>query len=184
MRNVRKLLGSPPFLPLFLNLRNLRMALTHTQQARVAQLAMCGPLNKPNQHDDLRPYPMCTQARQSNSFRKRRLPYLETIQSGTQLEQQLRVKASSNLPCKHELVAFVMSNEKRTETDAFALRICESTNDELLRHLALHFQPMFRTALFINRIASLSDDTFPTFLQRSLPRQRIRQRLNALEWFR
>src|SRR5258705_11843078 len=98
IRNVRTARVRPlPFLPLFPNLRNLRMALTHTQQSRMAQLAMRGPLNKPNLHDDLRTYPMCTQARQSNSFRKRRLPYFENIQSRTQLLQQLRVKASSNL---------------------------------------------------------------------------------------
>src|SRR5258708_936425 len=134
------------------------MAFSDTQQPRMAQLAMCGPLNKPNLHDDLRTHPVCTQARQSNSFRKRRLPYLEIIQSCTQLQQQLGVEASSNLSREHKLVTFVITNQERTESDAFALRICESPNDELLRHLALHFQPMFRTALFINRIAPLRDD--------------------------
>ena len=53
------------------------------------------------------------------------------------------------LPAKTKSVPIEVSHQQRAETDAAALRIRESANDEFLRRLALHLQPVRRAAVLV-----------------------------------
>src|SRR6266851_2065977 len=144
-------LGLLPFLSLFLSLcnrRNLWM-IFYAKQPRMSQLPMHRPLNKPNLHDNLRSHPVRAHLRQTDGSGKRRLRNLELIQLCAQIHEQLRVKTSSNLPCEHEVVTIEVANKQRAKTDTLALWICEPADDEFLRHLAFHLQPMRRAAMLV-----------------------------------
>src|SRR6266850_6494722 len=104
----------------------------------MSQLTVHGPFNKPNLHHNLGTHPVRAQARQSDGFGERRLWNLDHIQLCAQIQQQLRVETSSNLPCEDEVVALEVANKQCAETDALALRIREPPDDEFLRHLAFH----------------------------------------------
>src|SRR6267142_3593791 len=137
--------------------------ISYTKQPRMAQLTVHRPFNKANLHHNLRTHPVRTQARKTDGFGERRLLNLHLIQLRPQIQQQLRVETSSNLPCENEVVALEVANKQCAKTNAFALRIREPPDDELLRHLTFHLQPMRRPAMLIQRIASLRDDAFPPF---------------------
>src|SRR5688500_11311182 len=118
----------------------------------MAKLTVHGPFNEADLYHHLRTHPVRAQTRQANGFGKWRLFNLELIQSRTQFQQQLRVKTSSHLPCESEVIVLVVSHQQRAESDARTLRVCESTHDQLLRHLALHLQPMRGAAMLVQRI--------------------------------
>src|SRR5258705_11084690 len=122
----------------------------YTQQPRMSQLPMHRPFDKPNLHDDLRPHRVRTHSRQTDGSSERRLRNLKLIQLRAQVQQQLRVETSSNLPCEDEVVTVEVTNKQCAKSDALALRICEPTNDEFLRHLAFHLQPMRRAARLVH----------------------------------
>ena len=63
----------------------------------------------------------------------------------------------------------MITGEQRAETNTFALRIRKTPDEEILRQLAFHFKPLLRTAVLVNRTASLRDDSFPTFSLRAFP---------------
>src|SRR6185369_2896381 len=96
---------------------------------------------------------------------------------------QFRVEAGSNLARENEVAVFVMTDEERAETDSLPLRIRETADEKILRQLALHLQPLFRAAMFVDRAASLCDDAFPTFSLRAFPRRRIVDQGDAQEWW-
>ena len=62
-----------------------------------------------------------------------------------------------------------MAHEQRAETDSLSLRIGETPDDEILRQLALHLQPLFRAPVFVDRAASLCDHALPAFELRAFP---------------
>ena len=74
------------------------------------------------------------------------------------------------LPAKTKSLAFVVADEQRAEADARALRIGEAADDELLRRLALHLQPVLRAAMLVRRAAPLGDHAFPALAPGALPR--------------
>ena len=92
------------------------------------------------------------------------------IEARAQVEQQLRVEAGADLAGKHEVLAFVVADEQRAEADARALRIGKAADDELLRRLALHLQPVLRAAMLVRRAAAFRDHAFPAFAPRAFPR--------------
>ena len=110
------------------------------------------------------------------ALRERRLRDLERVEPRAQVEQQLRVEAGADLAGEDEVVAVEVADEQRAEADAAALRIGEAADDELLRRLALHLQPVRRAAVLVRRVAPLGDDAFPAFAARALPRLRIVER--------
>ena len=97
------------------------------------------------------------------------------VEALSQIQQQLRVEAGADLAGEDEVAAFVVADEQRAEPDARALRIGEPADDELLRRLAFHLQPVFRAAMLVGRAAALGDDAFPSFAARALPRVRRRR---------
>src|SRR6188508_1651373 len=106
--------------------------------------------------------PVSPDTRQARRLGEGRLRDLERIQPGAELQQQLRVETRADLAGKHEVVLIVMSNQQGTETLPSALRIGESSDDELLRRLAFHLQPVGRAAVLVAGVAPLGDDAFPT----------------------
>src|SRR5215467_10944735 len=115
----------------------------------MAQLAVCGPLDERNLHDDFGSHPVCANARQSFGFREWRVWDLELVQPSTKRQQQFRVEAGADFAGEDEIILIEVAYEQRAETDAAALRICESANDEFLSGLALHLQPMRRAAVLV-----------------------------------
>src|SRR5262249_33920366 len=103
------------------------------------------------------------------------------IELAAQREQERGVEAGTHLPREDELRAVEVADEQRAETDARALRIGESTDDELLRQFALHFQPVRRAPMFVRRIASFRDDALPAFTTRELPRLGIADGVDAVQ---
>src|SRR6185436_19841895 len=65
--------------------------------------------------------------------------------------------------------------------DARPLRIGKAADDEFLRRLALHLQPVGRTAMFVRRIATLRDDPFPSFAARAFPGLVVFERLDTAD---
>jgi len=135
----------------------------------MTKLAVHGPFDKPDLHLDLRLYPVCSHARQTNCTRERRFLDLQLVELRTKIQQQLRVESSSNLSSKNEIVVFEITNEKRAQTDSLALRICKSTDKKILRQLAFHLELLFRTSMLVDGSAPLRNDAFPTFLLREFP---------------
>ena len=64
------------------------------------------------------------------------------VQPVAQLEQQLGVEPGADLAREHEIVALEVADEQCAQADAAALRIGEPADDELLRRLAFHLQPV------------------------------------------
>src|SRR5207249_4013848 len=95
------------------------------------------------------------------------------IEPGAEVEQQFRIEAGADLACVDEVTVLEVPDEQRAEADAAPLRISKSSDDQLLAGLALHLQPVGRTAMLVGRIAALGDDAFPALAARTLPRRRI-----------
>ena len=87
---------------------------------------------------------------------------LERVEPRAQVEQQLGVEAGADLAGEHEIVLFEVADQQRAQADARALRIGEAADDELLRRLALHLQPVRRAAVLVRRVAPLGDDALPS----------------------
>src|SRR5438128_6168687 len=97
------------------------------------ELAVHGPLDEGDLHDNLGTHPMRAQARQSFASGERRLLDLETIEPRAQVEQQLRVEPGADLAGEDEIVLIEVADEERAQTGARALRIGEAADYELLR---------------------------------------------------
>src|SRR5439155_5580075 len=149
------------------------------EQPRMPQLAVHGPLDEGDLHDDLRARPMRAQAGQPLRARERRRRDLDPIEPRAQIEQQLRVEAGADLAGEHEIVLLEIPDEQRAEADASALRIGEAADDELLRRLAFHLQPVRRTPMLVRRVAALRDDAFPALPAGPLPGFLVVQRFDA-----
>src|SRR3984893_1626840 len=137
------------------------------------QLAVHGPLDEADPHDQLRTYPVRAQARQPLRLRERRYRQLDRVESRAQIEEQLRVEAGADLSHEDEIVAVVVADEQRTETGARALRIGKAADHELLRELALHLQPEPRSSVLVRRASPLGDHAFPSFAPCVIPRLRM-----------
>src|SRR6476620_3893233 len=105
---------------------------TKAEQTRVTQLAVHSPLDEGNLDDDLGAHPVCAQAWKADGLREWRFGHLEGVESGAEVQQQLRVEPRADLPGEHELVVFEISDEQCTQTYSAALGIRESADDELL----------------------------------------------------
>ncbi len=104
---------------------------------------------------------------------------LDRVEPPAQVEQQLRIEAGADLSREHQVRPVVVADQQRAEADARALRIGESADDELLRRLAFHLQPVLRAAVFVGRAAPFGDHAFPSLAPRALPRLRVVQELDA-----
>ena len=97
----------------------------------MAQLAVPGPLDEADLHDNLRTHPVRAQARQPLGLRERRLRNLERIQPRAKIQQQRVVEAGADLSGKARSPRLVeVADEQRAEPDALALRIGEAADDE------------------------------------------------------
>src|SRR6185503_2153917 len=115
---------------------------TKAEQTRVTQLPVYRPLDEGNLDDDLGPHPVCAQAWKADGLREWRFRHLEAVESGAEVQQQLRVEPRADLPREHELVVLEIPDEQCTQADSAALGICESADDELLGELAFHLEPV------------------------------------------
>ena len=86
-------------------------------------------------------------------------------------------KPVPTLPAKHE-IAHLRSSRRaaRPRPTRLPLRIGEAADDELLRRLALHLQPVLRATMLVLGVAPLGDDAFPPFAAGALPGLRIVER--------
>src|SRR5260370_16019118 len=123
----------------------------------MAELSVHGPFAKGDLYDDLGTHTMRAQARQPLGFGEGRLCDLERVQLPAEIEEQLRVEAGADLPGKHKVIALEVTDEQGAQADPSTLRIREPTSHELLRRLALHFQPVRRSAMLVWRTAALRD---------------------------
>ena len=96
----------------------------------------------------------------------------------------MSLEARSDLAREHEVVALEESDEQRAKSDASALAVRESADDELFGQLALHLEPVLRSLVLIRRVEPLRDDAFPTLGARFLPRRSITQLGDATDWLR
>src|SRR5690242_8595384 len=115
----------------------------------MAKLAVAGPLEKGDLHDDLGTDPVRAQSRQSHGFGEWRLRDFDGIETLAQLQQQLRVETRSDLAGEDKIFLLEIADEQGAETDASSLGIRETADDQLLRSLALHFEPVGRTAVLV-----------------------------------
>ena len=74
---------------------------------------------------------------------------LDRVETVSKVEQHLRVEAGADLSGKHQIGPVVVADEQRAEPDARALWIGEAADDEFLRELALHLQPVLRAAMLV-----------------------------------
>src|ERR1044071_964670 len=102
------------------------------------QLAVSGPLDERGLHADFRAHPMRILARQAGSLGEGWRRLRDRVETRAQLQQEFRIEAGAELSREHEIIAFVIADQQRAETDARAARVGESADDELLRGLALH----------------------------------------------
>ena len=106
---------------------------------------------------------------------------LERVEPRAQLEQQLRVEAGADLAGEDEVVAVVVADEQRAEADARALRIGEAADDELLRRLALHLQPVRRAAMLVRSSRGAWRSRLPSLRGTRAPRASDRRARHARE---
>src|SRR6476620_2669466 len=71
---------------------------TKAEQTRVTQIAVHCPLDEGILDDDRGAHPVCSQAWKSDGLRKWRFWHLEGVESGAEVEQQLRVESRADLP--------------------------------------------------------------------------------------
>src|ERR1051326_1541426 len=113
----------------------------------MAQLAVHRPFNEGNLHHNLRLYPVRANAGQAFGFGERGLWDFDFVKTLAQIEQQFSIEAGADLPGEDEVIVVKVSDKKRAETDAATLKVGETTNDQFLRRLALHLQPVRRAAV-------------------------------------
>src|SRR5690242_8084764 len=113
---------------------------------------MHGPLDERHLYHDLRLHPVRAHPRQASRLREWRRRDLQRIELRAQLTQKLRVEAGADFTGEDEVVALVVADEQRAESDASALRVGEAADDELLRRLALHLEPVRRAPMLVRRV--------------------------------
>src|SRR3984957_17447766 len=133
------------------------------------QLSVNGPFDERTLYDNLRPNPMRADTRQADCFGEGAFGDFDLVEPRTQPDQLLRVEACANLAREDELLTFEVAEQQRAESTAFALRISEAADYQLLRRLAFHLEPIRRPAVFIGRIATLGDHAFPPFATSPVP---------------
>src|SRR6185369_16163683 len=148
------------------------------EQPRVPQLAVHRPFDETGLYDDLGTHPVAV-SRQALAFRERRLLDRERVETLAQVEEELRIEARADLAGEEEVGAVVVADQESAKTDARALRIGEAADDELLRGLDLHLEPVLRAPMLVRRPAALGDDAFPSLPPRAIPRPGILQQLDA-----
>jgi hypothetical protein len=136
----------------------------------MTKLVMHRPFSERDLYDDLGTDPVRAKARQAGRLGEWGLVGLDAIQFRPQFAEQPGVEAGADLPSEHEVAAFEVPHEQCTETDSRPLRIGKAAHDEFLARLTLHLQPVRRTAVLVDRVATLRDDAFPALLARPLPR--------------
>src|SRR5436190_4285168 len=134
----------------------------------MTKFVVFGPLDEADLHDRLRTHPVCAQAREADGFGEGRFVDFDLIELGAQVLEEPGVEAGANLAGEHKVVAVVITDQQSTEADSIALRIGETTDDEFLRQLAFHLQPVARAARLVNRSTQFGDYTFPAFGLRAL----------------
>src|SRR5688500_4108490 len=117
-----------------------RLVEAHTDKPGVTQLAVHGPFGERDLNHHLGKHPVRAQALEADRFREWRRGERQPVEPRTKVEQQLRIEPGPDLPRKDEVVAFVVADEQRAETDADALRVGEAADDELLRRFAFHLE--------------------------------------------
>src|SRR5687768_4631373 len=115
----------------------------------MTKLAVHGPFDEGDVHGDLRTDPVGALAREADGLRERRLRDLEPVETLAQIQQQPGVETGADLAGEHELLLLEVANEEGAEPDAPSLRVGESADDEVLRGLALHLQPVRRPAVLV-----------------------------------
>ena len=95
----------------------------------MTELAVLGPLNEAYLYDDLRTHPVGAHAWQADGFGRRRRLYFDLIELCAEVEQQLGIKAGTDLSRKDKDIAFIVPDEQSAEADAFPLRIGEATDN-------------------------------------------------------
>ena len=142
----------------------------HAEQARVAQLAVHGPLDERDLHDDLRPHPVRARrgrpvARVNGDCRD-----LDGVEAGAQIEQQLACRSRCR-PCRRTRSRRRRSSRRAARRGRRALP-CGSVKPPTTSScagLALHLQPVRRAAVLVGRVATLRDHAFPALARRPAP---------------
>src|SRR3569623_102880 len=147
-----------------------RLVLAHTDEPRVSQLVVPGPLHERDLHDDLRPHPVPRTPRQSRPARERTRFLRECIEPRAPRDQLRRIAPGAALAGHHEVGAVVVPDEQRAQSLPLATRIRKTADDELLRRLDLHLQPRGRTPRLVHRPAALRDHALPALARSTLPR--------------
>src|SRR5262245_35597481 len=135
----------------------------------MTELAVRGPLDEPDLHDDFGTDPMRAHSREANELRERPLGDLERVEPRTKFVQQSSVEPGADFSSEHEIVFLKITNEQSAEPHALPLRIGEAADDELLCQLAFHLEPVLRSAVLVRRPLPLGDDAFPSLIARKLP---------------
>ena len=81
-------------------------------------------------------------ARQSLTFRERSARDFEFIETGAEIKEKLRIETRADLSGEYEVVAIKVTYEQRAQTYTATLWIGESADDEFLRRLTFHLQPI------------------------------------------
>src|SRR5687768_15826325 len=108
------------------------------------ELPVCRPLDEADLDDDLGAHPVCHPWK-SDELRERPLGDLESVEPGAKIEQQSGVESRADLSSEDEVAVLVVADQKRAEPDTFPLRIGKSADDEVLRQLAFHLEPVLRS---------------------------------------
>jgi hypothetical protein len=147
----------------------------------MAQLAVHRPLDERHLHDDLRPHPVSSNARKARSLGEGRCCNLDCVETPPQLEQELGVESGPDLAGEDEVLILEIADEQRAEADTRTLRIGVTTDDQFLRRLALHLQPVLGAAVLVWRSTPLGDHTLPSVAAGLLPRLVAVEEHDALE---
>ena len=150
------------------------------------ELAVHGPLDERGLHDNLRTHPVCAELWQADGLREGRRRQFDGVEAPSQIQQEPGVETRADLAGIDEIAVFVVPDQQGAEADARALRIGKSADDEFLRRLALHLQPMLRAAMLVRRAAPFRNDAFPALPAGTLPRFLVVEQCDAthrrIEW--
>src|SRR5262245_29382312 len=113
---------------------------------------------------------MRPRSRQAAGLRERRRGDLEDVEAASQVQQELRVETGADLAGEDEVGSVLVADEQSAKADARPLRVGEPSDNELLRRLALHLQPVLRAAMLVGRTAPFRDHPFPTLTPGEVPR--------------
>jgi hypothetical protein len=108
----------------------------------MTQLAVDRPLDERDRHDDLGPHPVRADPGQTLRLREQRRRDLDRVEALPQIDKHPRVEPGADLPGEHEVVMLVATHQQRPQAYASTLRIGEAADDEVLRELTLHLQPV------------------------------------------